>query len=159
MRARFASLALTAVLFACSSSTSGSGGGGSNAVAIDTAKVCDKLLNECKQSLTQAQCEQTFGILRVSADCAAKFDSATCAEISQSGSDFDEACFPNCTAPGTQTCNGDGTITICSDESRTLVADCAATCQKATNPPTTFSGTCGKTFGAQSADRDKCWCQ
>lgn len=152
-----ASLAFASVLFACSSSSTGSGaGGGAHGNPVDAPSVCNRLVGECKQPITQAQCEQTFGVLLVSADCQAKFNSATCEEINQSGSGFDETCFPDCTAPSTQTCNGDGTITICSDEKRTLVADCAATCKSVSK---TYSGTCGKSFGAQTATSDKCWCQ
>lgn len=157
MRTHLLAVGLFALVgLACSSTSSGSGGG-SGLVTIDTASVCGRLINECHQTISQAQCEQTFGIVRVSQACVDKFNSATCEEIGQTGSDFDETCFPNCDAKGTQTCNGDGTVTICSDEGRTLIGDCAATCQKILNK--SYSGTCGKSFGGQTSDKDKCWCQ
>jgi hypothetical protein len=160
MRAITASSFFAFFLLACSSTSTGSGGGGAHGSPLDVGTACNKFVNECKQPITQAQCEATFGVLLVSADCANKVNTATCQEITQSGSSFDETCFPNCTSPDTQTCNGDGTITICSKDSRTLVADCAATCEKAVSPPAKWTGTCGKQFGTQPpSDKDKCWCQ
>ena len=148
------------LLIACSSSTSGSGGGG-NRASLDAGALCDKLINECKQAITPAQCDLVLSVVRVTPECATKINASSCEALNASLNGQDDECFPACTTPGGQTCNGDGTITTCSSSSRTLILDCAATCQKATNPPKTFSGTCGTSFnGQQSGDgEEKCWCQ
>ena len=146
------------LLIACSSSTSGSG---SDRASLDANALCDKLINECKQTITPASCDLVLSVMRVTPECATKINAASCDVLAVSFNGNDDECFPPCTTPGTQSCNGDGTLTTCSNSSRTLVLDCAATCQKATNPPKTFSGTCGTSFGAQQSDdgKEKCWCQ
>lgn len=154
------SFVLGVVLLACSSSTSGSGGA-SNRTALNAGALCDKLINECKQSITPASCDLVLSVVRVTPECATKINSASCEVLNTSFNGQDDECFPACTNPGGQTCNGDGTITTCSSSSRTLILDCAATCQKATTPPKTFSGTCGTSFGNQHSQdgEEKCWCQ
>lgn len=160
MRNLASSCVLGVMLLACSSSTSGSGGG-SNRVGVDSASLCDKLINECKQSITPASCDVVLSVVRVTPECATKLGSAACDVLNASFAGNDDECFPSCTNPGGQTCNGDGTITTCSTSSRSFVLDCEATCQKVSNPPKTFSGTCGTSFGAQQSEdgKEKCWCQ
>jgi hypothetical protein len=148
--------ALASLVVACSSSSTPTGSS-SDRVAIDTTSACNKMINECKQAITQADCELSFEFLRVTPECANLFNTASCQDLTANGSSFEDTCFPKCTTPGSQTCNGDGTITICSDQSRTLIGDCAATCQKVLNK--SYSGTCGTSYAGQTSDKDKCWCQ
>ena len=155
-----AAIVLSAVLFACSSTSSGTGGAGSNRVALDATTLCNKLIDECKQTITQETCDRAFAVMRVTPECSTKLSASTCDELKTTFDGTDETCFPACTAPDTQSCNGDGTITSCSDAGRTLVLDCQATCEKASNPPKSFTGTCGLSHnGQQSSDgKEKCWC-
>jgi len=154
MRHPFFAIAFTSLAIACSSTSSG--GSGSGLQSVDATSTCNRLINECKQAIPQDQCQTTFSVIRVSQACVDKFNSATCDELAQAASGTEDTCFPPCTAKSTQHCVGDGTINICSNEGRTLVADCAETCKTAGK---TYTGTCGLSFGAQTADKDKCWCQ
>lgn len=160
------SLALLAAAAGCSSTTTGTGGGsdgssggsGTGRVSLDAAAMCERYLDECKQtSLDRVTCVKSFSILRVTPECASMLDAATCEELEADGSTVDKACFPSCSTPGQARCNGDDTITICSDAGRSLVSDCTATCRVALSK--SYTGVCGKSYGGETATTDKCWCE
>lgn len=162
MRIVASSGVLAVCLFACSGASSGTGGGAaSNRVALDAATLCNRVITECKQSTIQASCDLAFTVMRVTPECKSTLETASCEVLDQVLNGSDQTCFPSCTNPGDQACNGDGTITSCSSSRRQLVLDCEASCQKGSNPPKSFSGTCGTAFNnQQSTDgEEKCWCQ
>ena len=171
MRLPLGSFAAVAIaLVACSSTTTGTGGGGTGSgsgggggggggrrVAVDAVAFCERYSGECGQTeLTRAECEQNFGLLRVTLECSQLLQVASCEELAEDGGAVDATCFPACTAPGAQTCNGDGTLTLCSDQARTLVVDCDATC--ANVAASTYTGTCGTSYAGETSEQDKCWC-
>jgi hypothetical protein len=153
-------------LASCSSSATGGssgggGGGGGGGTAIDSASVCDRLVNECKDTSTPSvdDCKKQYAVFRVSQACKDGLASATCEDLKSPTSPLSKTCFPACDSAGAQTCNGDGTITVCgavNGGNATIVVDCAALC---TANSATFSGTCGKSAGGQTSDKDKCWCK
>jgi len=148
---RSASLALLA-LVACSGSTEGTGE--PTRQALDVPAFCAKLIDECKDtSVTKADCESTFTSLRVSPECANGFSSAACVDVSKRGG----LCFPSCTA-NAQACNGDGTITTCTTDGRSITLDCAGVC---TSSNKKFTGTCADSYGTQKSvdGRPRCWCE
>src|SRR3954469_6267758 len=96
----------------CSSSATGGssgGGGGGGGAALDTATVCDKIVNECKDTSVPSvdECKKQYAIFRVSQSCSDQLKTATCDDFKSSSSPLTAACFPSCNTPGTQTCNGD----------------------------------------------------
>jgi hypothetical protein len=143
-----------------SSSTSSSSSGGtptsSGLRTIDTQKLCSRLTTECGQAFTVAQCSKTYGPLRVTAQCNATIDKATCAELLSTTSSVSTTCFPPCS--GTlATCNADGTLTFCTASGTTQTADCAASCVG--DGFAAWTGTCGTTFEGQVSEKAQCWCK
>ena len=104
------SLVLSALLAACSSTSTGTGAA-SNRVALDVATLCSKLIDECQQTITQETCDRAFSVMRVTPECSSKLGASTCDELRTSFDGTDETCFPSCPTAGSQSCNGDGTIT------------------------------------------------
>ncbi|MGH7280866.1 MAG: hypothetical protein ACRELY_05030 [Polyangiaceae bacterium] len=156
--------ALAALAFACSSSSS------TPLVAIDTATLCDKLVNQCNDTKLGStdQCTTTFNVFRVSSQCAADLKTASCDDLESSTSKVQSECFPSCSAPHTYTCNlGSGTVTECDpDPNATGVdggegpaiqatLDCASVCE---TESAKYSGTCGTSYQGQTSDHAVCWC-
>lgn len=138
------------------SSSSSSSGGTPGRRPINSEKLCTRLIDECKQVVTMADCQLQFTALLVSGACADALSSASCAELTSSTSSVLETCFPRCS--GTlASCNGDGSITICTSAGTTNVLDCEAACKADGNRA--YSGTCGLSYGAQVSDRPQCWCK
>ncbi|MBN9161784.1 MAG: hypothetical protein J0I07_12530, partial [Myxococcales bacterium] len=66
-----------------------------------------------------------------------------------------DTCFPPCS--GTlATCNGDGSLTVCTTAGTTNVLDCEQACKA--DRGRAYSGTCGLSYGVQVSDRPQCWC-
>lgn len=142
-----------------SSSSSGAtlppGSGTSSRRPINAEKLCSRLVTECGQPVTMEDCERQFTAILVTGTCADALSSASCAELTSSTSYVQDACFPPCT--GTlATCNGDGSITICTTAGTTNVLDCEDACKA--DGARAYSGTCGLSYGAQVSDRPQCWC-
>jgi len=157
---RFASLLFfTALLIAaCGGSTAGTGGGGSSGVAVDADALCNKYVTDCHQAtITLDDCKKTYVAVRVSQSCADAIKNATCTDLTSATSSTLDTCFPTCTTSGSQTCNGDGTVTTCSSSTHTYVFDCASLCSSVLNG--TYTGTCGTTFEGQTSEKPKCWCK
>lgn len=154
------SCALAFLAFACSSS-SGSG----PTVAIDTASLCDKLVNQCNDTKlgTTDNCTTTFKVFRVSSQCASDLKNASCDDLTSSTSKVQRECFPSCDTPHTYTCNLNNTVTECdpdpndTDGGTNIQAtlDCAAVCD---TESLKYSGTCGTAFQDQTSDHAVCWC-
>ena len=142
-----------------SSSSSSSGAttpAGSSLVPIDTSVLCPKLVDTCRQPLTLPGCKKQYGSLRVTATCAAALKTATCEALGSASSSVSSTCFPRCT--GTlAACNADGTITLCTDNGSSQVADCSASC--IAEGYTLWTGTCGTSFETQTSERAQCWCR
>lgn len=138
-----------------SSGSSGSSGSTGNRAHVDPTPLCDKVVNQCKDtSTTIADCESVFGISRFTPECAADLQSATCADLTASNSALYNTCFPPCTGLA-RSCNSDGTITSCS-EGRTHVFDCAGVCAQAGS---TYTGQCSTNCGTASPDgQPQCCC-
>lgn len=148
-----------------SGSSSGGGGsssGGSSGSSVASGRqpvaagpLCNRLVNECKQSTTTEACVRSFAAVLITPACADGLARAGCAELTASSSSLLQTCFPRCN--GTlASCNGDGTITICTTAGTTNVLDCAAACQADGNR--TFTGTCGTASGADRSAAPQCWC-
>lgn len=143
-------------------STSSSGGSSSGTSSssgrspIDSAKLCNRLVNECGQQTTIAECQRQFAAILVTPACATGLTVASCRDLTLTTSSVATACFPPCS--GTiSSCNGDGTITTCTTNGTTEVLDCAAACQA--DGDRAYSGTCGTTYGQEVADTPQCWCK
>lgn len=136
---------------------SGEGGGsGSSRRPINAEKLCSRLVNECKQATTEDACRRQFVAVLVTGTCADALSAATCAELLAPRSIVLDTCFPPC--GGTlASCNGDGSITICTSAGTTNVLDCEDACRADGNRA--YSGTCGLSFGAQVSNAPQCWCQ
>ena len=148
---------------------SGSSGGGTTSTladggtttastlrALDVQGFCARLANECGAGIDQATCVRTYLPVRVTNDCATLVTTATCADLLSSASTVSQTCFPTCTSSVLATCNGNGTITVCTENGVQNVDDCQATC---TAQGSTWTGICASTYNGQAADRDQCWCQ
>ena len=151
---------LAAFAFACSSSSS------APLVAMDTAALCDKLVNQCSDTKigTVDQCTTSFKVFRVTSQCAADLKTASCDDLESSTSNVQRECFPSCGTPHTYACNvGNATITECDPDSNEpdsganiqATLDCAAVCD---TEGMKYSGTCGTTFQDQTSDHAVCWC-
>lgn len=148
-----------------SSSSSGgaapTGDGGTSTAstlrALDVQGFCARLANECGAGVDQATCVRTYLPVRVTNDCATLVTTATCADLLSSASTVSQTCFPTCTSSVLATCNGNGTITVCTDNGVQNVDDCQATCTS--QGYSGWTGICASTYNGQVADRDQCWCQ
>jgi hypothetical protein len=106
---------------------------------IDADKLCD-LLMQCTAGteLTLEECRRNFKVARFTAACAdAVADVTSC-------------------SGGATTCNSDGTVTGCTANGRAVTADCAAGCA---SENMTWTGACGTSFGGETAESVKCWCE
>ncbi len=139
-----------------SSSSSSSSGGTSGRRPINSEKLCTRLIGECKQSVTMEACKSQFTAVLVTGACADALATGSCADLTSSTSPLLETCFPPCS--GTlASCNGDGSITICTTAGTTNVLDCEEACKA--DGARAYSGTCGTSYGAQVSERPQCWCQ
>jgi hypothetical protein len=138
-----------------SSGASESSGGASGRRPINAEKLCSRLVSECKQAVTTEDCRRQFIAILVTGTCADALSTASCADLTSSTSQAIQTCFPPCS--GTlASCNGDGSITICTTAGTTNVLDCEDACKA---DGRAYSGTCGTSYGAQVSDRAQCWCQ
>lgn len=97
-----------------------------------------------------------FGSLRVTDACVSAMESATCAGLADTSSSVSRTCFPPCS--GTlATCGSDGTLTFCTAEGSTRVADCSESC--VVDGYTKWTGVCGTSKDGQTVDRAQCWCE
>jgi hypothetical protein len=132
--------------------------GPSGRVAFDGNQFCSRLVTECQDtSVTVADCQTVFQALLVTQACASGLPNASCADLENDQSAITLECFPKCSTPGVITCNGDGTVTKCTDQGAKSVVDCARLCQAVAKAQ--WSGVCGKTYQTQTSDNDKCWCE
>jgi len=139
-----------------SSSSSSSSGGTSTRRPINSEKLCTRLIEECGQVVTMEDCKRQFVAILVTGACADALATGSCADLTSSTSPIISTCFPPCS--GTlSTCNGDGSVTICTTSGTTNVLDCEEACKA--DGARAYSGTCGLSFGAQVSDRPQCWCQ
>ena len=157
------SCAVAALAFACSSSNS------APLVAIDTAALCDKLVNQCNDTKLGGPdaCAETYGVFRVDSQCANDLKTASCDDLQSATSKVHGECFPSCTSPHVYTCNGNGTITECDPDPNLVAADggegpsiratldCASVCA---TESLKYSGTCGAKYGDDESDHAVCWC-
>ncbi|MDF2695976.1 MAG: hypothetical protein K0S65_4359 [Labilithrix sp.] len=128
----------------------------SHRVAIDVGSFCGKVVNTCGNSaITVSDCIKSFAAVRVTADCAAALEGASCTEFSP-GSDVQTSCFPACDTPGGQSCNGDGTLSTCGEASTLVVLDCKAACSAEGK---SWTGECGTSGNGQTSSTEKCWCK
>ena len=141
-----------------SSSSSGSGATGSvsSLKPINEDVLCARLIQECFEPLTTPACRRSFGSLRVTDDCLAALEAAPCSDLSSPSSAVSRTCFPPCSG-ALATCNSDGTLTFCSDDGLTRVADCNESCLN--DGYTRWTGVCGTTKDGQTAPRAQCWCE
>jgi hypothetical protein len=149
---------------ASSSSSSASSSGaavtttdGSTArVQVDANTLCTRLINQCGQSIILADCIKSYASLRVDPTCMTGIASATCADLGDPSSAVMQTCFPPCN--GTlASCNGDGTISTCTQEGATQVFDCRDYC--ISQGFTAYTGTCDVSYQGQTAAAPQCWCQ
>lgn len=147
------------------SSSSGSSGspGSSGATAsatgrrpLDAQALCARLVDECMQPLTKPDCLRSFGGLRVTDACVDEISRATCAELASTSSTVSRTCFPPCSGD-LGTCNEDGSLTFCTAQGNTRVADCQASCL--TDGFSGWTGVCGTSHDGQVSERAQCWCQ
>ncbi len=139
----------------------GTSEGGSTASALrslDVAKLCARLVGECGQGgqgVTVGACTKHYTPLRVTPACAEGVTTVSCGELTSATSSISLTCFPRCTgAP--PACFDDGTLLYCTDTGGTERGDCASACGV---EGTTWSGTCGKSFGGRISASEQCWCQ
>lgn len=142
-----------------SGSTSSSSGGATSGgaatgptkdyIALDADKFCGFLTCPGATATTsKEECLVNFKASRVTADCKAKLDTATC----DSPAAILDDCFPPCTGDA-QTCDGSH-ITTCGG-GKTYVFECDGVCATQNKK---WVGACGKTYQNQNATEDKCWC-
>jgi hypothetical protein len=142
-------------------STGTSGGGTSDAGSvkrqpINAEKICTRLVDECGQSGPKSDCESELLAVLVTAACETALEAASCADLASSSSATTESCFPPCS--GTlSSCNGDGTITVCTAAGTTNVLDCEESCRA--NGNLAFAGTCGTSYDGQVVDSPQCFCK
>lgn len=161
MRATLAP-AVAVVIAACSNGSSGHTQGSGNDFA---SKMCAKV-TACSFSIPN--CQSSFAAQVLSGDCQSAFLNASCSDLSANPPPpAIEACIPNCT--GTMnctgasasvtnaTCNGDGTVTQCTNGSQ-FTYSCDGICAAENK---TYAGTCGLTFDEQLSPTGcpACWCQ
>ncbi len=136
--------------------TSSSGGGdGGGRQAIDSEKLCTRLVNDCKQPTTPSDCQKQYAAVLVTPACADALANGTCDDLTSSTSSVVATCFPPCSGALAE-CNGDGTINVCTADGTTTVLDCQGYCKAQGG---TYSGTCGQSFDAQVSESPQCWCQ
>lgn len=134
--------------------------GSTSLVPLGAKALCDRLVNTCGATeFTYDECVDIFYPARVTAECTTALSSATCEDLLAEQSVSEDICFPFCSTEET-TCNGDGTITFCAGEGelRLLVASCIDLCAQ-DELATTWTGVCGKTYGAITRPTDRCWCE
>lgn len=149
--------------------TTGTGGGGgtsgtttdggtttSSLRALDVQGFCARLVNDCNAPTDLQSCVATYAPVRVTEACASLVTTASCAELTSTGSSLSNACFPPCTG-ALATCNGNGTITVCQDTGTQSVLDCSAACRAQSFSE--WSGICGTSYNGQVSDRPQCWCK
>ena len=125
--------------------------------ALDVIGFCARLTNECGSGIDQATCVRTYTPVRVTTGCATAVTTATCADLLSVSSTVSQTCFPTCTSSTLATCNGNGTITVCTEIGVQNVDDCSATCTA--QGYSAWTGICASTYNGQVSDRDQCWCQ
>jgi len=121
-------------------------------VAIDTDKLCDLAVNQCKGSdptFTVEKCKDEYKLVRVAPSCKATLDSATCTTTED---EFFKACFPACDPAKTAAACDGSNISECSDDGKLIILDCTGVCETFGRK---FSGICGKSTDGT----DKCGCQ
>ncbi len=141
------------------SSASG-GASGAELVPIEVSSFCDRLANTCGAGITVEECIQNYTPMRVTSECVDAMASATCEDLLADESVSGNICFPSCSVEE-NTCNDDGTITRCFPAGGSLhafVMDCADVCASTDVAPA-WTGVCGKTYGQQTSELDKCWCE
>jgi hypothetical protein len=139
-----------------SSGSSGGSSGSSMRRPINSEKLCTRLISECRQAVTMEACLAQFTGVLVTGACADALATGSCADLTTSSSPLLDVCFPPCS--GTlSSCNGDGSITICTTAGTTNVLDCETACKA--DGARAYSGTCGTSYGAQVSDRPRCWCK
>jgi len=150
MQPRTLVILFAASALACSSGSSG--GGGATSAAAAASQFC-ATATSCGQ--TVSMCQGLFSALLLSESCQQDLENVTCAQLAApSPPAWWSSCFPPCTGSGS-TCNGDSTITICSDDA-TLLVDCSGVCAAES---LTYTGTCATSYGSQTSTTPKCWCQ
>ncbi len=125
--------------------------------ALDVNGFCARLANECGAGVDAATCVRTYTPVRVTTACATAVTTATCADLLNASSTVSQTCFPTCTSSALATCNGNGTITVCTESGVQNVDDCQATC--IAQGAAAWTGICASTYNGQVSDRDQCWCQ
>jgi hypothetical protein len=126
-------------------------------VALDANAFCNKAVTSCGTGKAKlSECLAAFAAVRVSPECADALLNASCSDLASTTSSVDSICFPPCSTPGT-TCNGDGTLSICGNASKTLVYDCKTSCSTVSG--NTWTGICGKSAEGKTSEQDKCWCK
>ncbi|MBX3263815.1 MAG: hypothetical protein KF782_29345, partial [Labilithrix sp.] len=139
---------------ASSGSTGGAGSAGRRPINSD--KLCSRLITECGQAITMETCRRQFTAILVTGACADALAAASCTDLTTSSSPVLDTCFPPCSG-ALATCNGDGSITVCTTAGTTNVLDCEEACKA--DGARAYSGTCGTSDGAQISDTPQCWCR
>lgn len=125
--------------------------------SIDYRTLCNRLINECAQPTTSAECNKAYQHLLVTGACNTQISTASCVDLTTPGSTALNVCFPRCTSSTLSKCNGDGTLTQCTAAGTQVVADCTLSCLS--DGYSSFTGTCGSTYKGEVAQQDQCWCQ
>jgi hypothetical protein len=160
---RLLAVATCLLVAACSSSSGGGGGAGSgNDFA---SQICAKL-SSC--SFPVSNCQAAFAAVVLSSSCQSTLLNASCSDLGASPPPASLlACIPNCTGTMTctgssasvtnSTCNGDGTVTECTNGSQ-FTYSCDGVCAAEGK---TYVGTCALTYNGQSSPSGcpSCWCQ
>ncbi len=123
---------------------------------VDAEALCTRLVDQCGQPTTKADCVRQFTGVLVTSTCASAIASASCAQLTAARSMVLETCFPACNGT-VASCNGDGTITVCTSAGTTNVRDCDVSCR--VDGFRRYSGTCGLSYQGQVSDRAQCWCE
>jgi len=126
--------------------TVGCGGGADNG-----QRAC-QILVDCND-MTQATCDQSWGILELSSECVEAMGAVDCQEHASAAPSYLDTCFPPCSGVKYE-CRG-GSMLIC-EMGRRMVARCAAVCLAKGG---SYTGTCGLSYQNQVATHPVCWCE
>lgn len=139
-------LSMLALVAAGCSSSSGGGGGFAQ-------QFCSKA-SGCGQNVPN--CEADVSAIVLSSSCQSTLLGASCADLTATPLPASlAACFPPCSTT-VDTCNGDGTITVCTGGNK-YTYECGGVCSAQSK---TYTGTCAATYMGQSAPNGQgCWCK
>lgn len=116
----------------------------------------------CEGEEGRQECEALFELIVPSEACLAAMETASCEDHAVEPPPYEDVCLPPCDGTESPRCNGDGTLTRCSELSEGGMAmttiRCAAACE---DSGLSFTGTCGTQHEGQTSEsgEDRCWCE